>query len=109
MYVGVLREVGNFSSPGWPKPSRRPPQLLILLRRLAHLCCKRMSWKMDGRHGAARFGDSRREGFALMRDQIRHLIAFHALPDEGYLPGGREPSSPDQFVISEGDFEPNAA
>jgi hypothetical protein len=68
-----------------------------------------MSWQMDGRNGAARVGDSRREGFALMRDQGRHLIAFHVLPDEGYGPAAPEQRPPPQFVISEGDFEPDAA
>jgi hypothetical protein len=83
--------------------------LLTLLRRLKHICCQQMSWHMDGRNGAARLGDSRRRGFALMRDQTRHLIAFHSLPEEAHGPAGAEPSALDQFVISEGDFEPEAA
>ena len=68
-----------------------------------------MSWEMDGRPGGAKVGDSRRQGFALMRDQARHLITFHLLPDQGDGPASPEPALFDQFVISEGDFEPNAA
>lgn len=83
--------------------------LLTLLRRFVHLYCDRMSWQMDGRNGAARLGDSRREGFALLRDQGRHLIAFEVVPDEGYGPAVHEPRLLHQFVISEGDFEPDAA
>ena len=44
-----------------------------------------------------------------MRDQARHLITFHLLPDQGDGPASPEPALFDQFVISEGDFEPNAA
>ncbi|MHB8589461.1 MAG: hypothetical protein ACYDA0_11490 [Candidatus Dormibacteraceae bacterium] len=44
-----------------------------------------------------------------MRDEGRQLIAFHVLFDEGYGPATPEPSLLAQFVISEGDFEPNAA
>lgn len=87
----------------------RPGLLLTLLRRLTYLCRKRMSWRMDGRNGAARVGDSRREGFALMHDEGRGLIAFHVLPDEADAPAGPELSALHQFVISDGDFEPNAA
>ena len=68
-----------------------------------------MSWQMDGRIGASTVGESRREGFALMRDDGRHLIAFHVLPNDAYTPGGPEPSPLDQFVISDDDFEPSAA
>lgn len=68
-----------------------------------------MSWQMDGRIGAVTVGESRREGFALMRDKGRHLIAFHVLPGEAYAPSGPEPSLLDQFVISDADFEPTAA
>lgn len=64
---------------------------------------------MDGRNGAVTLGDSRREGFALMRDRGRHLIAFHVLPDQGYGPATAEASPLRQFVISERDFEPDAA
>ena len=64
---------------------------------------------MDGRNGVATVGESRREGFALMRDQGRQLIAFHVQPDDAYVPSGAEPLPLDQFVISEGDFKPNAA
>ena len=90
-------------------PVRRRLVLLNLLRQRVHICCEPMSWQMDGRNGAARFGDSRRNGFALMRDQDRHLVAFHILPDEGYRAAAPEPPPPHQFVISEGDFEPDAA
>lgn len=62
---------------------------------------------MDGRNGAVTVGDSRREGFALMRDRGRHLIAFHVVPDEDCEPA--EPSPLDQFAMSEGDFEPDVA
>jgi hypothetical protein len=68
-----------------------------------------MSWQMDGRHGDARQGDARRKGFALMRDQGRQLIAFHALSEEGPARGPEEPSPTDHFVINEVDFEPTAA
>jgi hypothetical protein len=44
-----------------------------------------------------------------MHDEGRRLIAFHVLPDEADAPAGPEPSALDQFVISDGDFEPNAA
>jgi hypothetical protein len=44
-----------------------------------------------------------------MRDQGRHLIAFEVLSDEGYGPAVPEPRLLHQFVISEGDFEPDAA
>ena len=64
---------------------------------------------MDGRNGVATVGESRREGFALMRDQGRHLVAFHVRSNDTYASGGPEPSPLDQFVISEGDFEPDAA
>ncbi|MHB8688726.1 MAG: hypothetical protein ACYDB4_16260 [Candidatus Dormibacteraceae bacterium] len=68
-----------------------------------------MSWKIDGRHGAARVGDLRRHGFALMHDEGRQLIAFHALPDDAYGLNPAEPSPMDQFVINAGDFEPASA
>lgn len=83
--------------------------LLMLLRRPLHHWRKRMSWQMDGRTGGTKVGDSRREGFALMRDQARHLIAFHVVLDQGDGPAPPEASLFDQFVISESDFEPNAA
>ena len=63
---------------------------------------------MDGRHGTAKFGDSERNGFALMHDPDKRLIAFHALGDES---DGRTPAEPfprDQFVIAEDAFEPKA-
>ena len=44
-----------------------------------------------------------------MSDQARHLIAFQVLSDNGYGSAAPEPSALDQFVISEGDFEPDAA
>ena len=68
-----------------------------------------MSWQIDGRIGAANVGDSRREGFALMRDQARRLIAFRVRSGEGCRLARSEPAPLDQFVISEGDFEPDAA
>jgi hypothetical protein len=64
---------------------------------------------MDGRSGGAKVGDSRREGFALMRDQARHLIAFHVVLQHGDGPASPEASLFDQFVISDADFEPTAA
>lgn len=69
----------------------------------------RMSWQIDRRNGATRSGDSRREGVAPVSDQARHLIAFQVLSDNGYGSAAPEPSALDQFVISEGDFEPDAA
>jgi hypothetical protein len=68
-----------------------------------------MSWHMDGRNGVVMVGDSRHEGFALMRDEGRHLISFHVTPDPGDGPASSEPPHMHQFVISEDDFEPNAA
>jgi hypothetical protein len=44
-----------------------------------------------------------------MRDQARQLIAFHVVLDQGDGPAPPEPTPFDQFVISDGDFEPNAA
>ena len=81
----------------------------MLLRRRVHPFRKHMSWKIDGRHGAAKVGESRREGFALMHDRARRLIAFQAVPDEAYLPAGSEPSELREILIDEVDFEPNAA
>ena len=69
----------------------------------------RMSWQLDGRHGAVMQGASRREGFALMRDQARQLIAFQTVPKDGDGTGDEEPARGEYFVIGEGDFEPTAA
>ncbi|MHB8611993.1 MAG: hypothetical protein ACYDAL_06140 [Candidatus Dormibacteraceae bacterium] len=44
-----------------------------------------------------------------MRDRARHLIAFHLHADESDGLAPYEPAPLDQFVVSEGDFEPNAA
>lgn len=85
------------------------PVLLTLLRRLIHRIRKHMSWQMDGRKDVATVGDSQRKGFALMRDQRRHRIAFHVLPNNAYASGGPEPALRNQFVIGGDDFEPSAA
>jgi hypothetical protein len=90
--------------------------LLSLLRPLIHRCRKHMSWQMDGRNGVAGVGDSQRKGFALMRDQRRHRIAFRALPsqayapaNQAYAPGGPERVLLGRFEIGDDDFEPGVA
>jgi len=44
-----------------------------------------------------------------MRSEGRRQIAFHVLLKDAYAPNGPKPAPLDQFVISDGDFEPHAA
>jgi hypothetical protein len=44
-----------------------------------------------------------------MRDQGRHLVGFHVLANDAYVSDGPEPSPRNEFVISDDDFEPDAA
>lgn len=74
-----------------------------------HPCLNQMSWQIDGRNGIARVGESQRKGFALMRDQERHRIAFHVVPNETDASGGPELTVLHQFVIGDDDFEPSVA
>ena len=62
--------------------------------------------KMDGRNGKAEIGGIRFQGFALMRDSLRRLIAFQATPEELWALSATESPTRDQFVISEDAFEP---
>ena len=87
-----------------------------MLRPLIHRCHKHMSWQMDGRDGVARVGDSQRKGFALMRDQCRHRIAFRALPNPAYAPANQAyaPCDPERvllgrFEVEDDDFKPSVA
>ena len=63
-----------------------------------------MSWELDGRIGTAQIGDAQLKGFAMLRDRLRHLIAFHAFVEDGY--GSLRPESAPKVVISERAFEP---
>ena len=69
----------------------------------------RMSWKMDGRRGVAKSGSAGREGFALMRNPEKNLIAFQAFPTENSDASPSEPTPRDGFVIYESEFEPRVA
>jgi len=63
-----------------------------------------VSWELDGRIGTAQIGDTQLKGFAMLRDRLRHLIAFHAFVEDGY--GSLRPESAPKAVISERAFEP---
>jgi hypothetical protein len=63
-----------------------------------------MSWELDGRMGTAQIGDTRLKGFAMLRDRLRHLVAFHAFVEGGH--GSLRPESAPKAVISERAFEP---
>ena len=63
-----------------------------------------MTWELDGRIGTAQVGDTHLKGFAMLRDRLKHLIAFHAFVEAGY--GSLRPDSTPRLVISERAFEP---
>jgi hypothetical protein len=65
-----------------------------------------MPWEIDGRPGTAVVGESEMEGFALMRDRTRRLIAFHARVSQGFDPTNPAPKGAEEFVISEEAFRP---
>jgi hypothetical protein len=65
-----------------------------------------VGWKIDGRKGRAIFGGSRREGFALMRDPDKRLIAFQPSDDDNFHRDPSQPSTTDQLLIREEAFEP---
>ena len=62
-----------------------------------------MSWELDGRIGTAQIGDMQLKGFAMLRDRLKHLVAFHAFVEDGY--GSLRPDSTPKLVISERAFE----
>ena len=64
-----------------------------------------MSWELDGRKGIAEIGNARLEGFALMRDPAKHLIAFHIDSRNGMGPSDHGSSTTEQFLIDEDAFE----
>jgi hypothetical protein len=78
-----------------------PEWLLILLCRLRYT--QAVTWELDGRIGTARVGHTQLKGFAMLRDRLKHLIAFHAFVEEGY--GSLRPDSTPKVVISERAFE----
>jgi hypothetical protein len=63
-----------------------------------------VTWELDGRIGTAQVGDTQLKGFAMLRDRIKHLVAFHAFVEVGY--GSLRPDSTPRLVISERAFEP---
>ena len=63
-----------------------------------------MTWELDGRIGTAQIGDTQLKGFAMMRDRLKHLVAFHAFVEDGY--GSLRPDSTPKLVISDRAFEP---
>jgi len=65
-----------------------------------------MSWELDGRIGTAQIGNTQLKGFAMLRDRLKHLVAFHAFVEDGY--GSLRPDSTPKVVISERAFEPAA-
>jgi hypothetical protein len=65
-----------------------------------------MAWETDVRKGTARIGTTTREGFILMRDRDKRVVAFHATDSDerrSFLPLHEE----DQFVVPEEAFEPS--
>jgi len=66
-----------------------------------------VSWEHDGRVGSALIAGNQREGFAMLRDRGRKLIAFHASKLRPVY-SASEPSSPnlEDFTIAEDDFVP---
>ena len=64
-----------------------------------------MPWQTDGRTGVASIGATQREGFALLRDAEKGLVAFHArLDTEVFDPSNPRPRPESQFVIPEAAF-----
>jgi hypothetical protein len=66
----------------------------------------RMGWEIDVRKGTATIGATRREGFALMRDREKRLIAFHANDRSDERAAFSPMREPDQFVVEEDAFFP---
>jgi len=65
-----------------------------------------VTWELDGRIGTAKIGNAQLKGFAMLRDRLKHLVAFHAFVEDGY--GSLRPDSTPKVVISERAFEPAA-
>ena len=65
-----------------------------------------MAWELDGRRGTTMIGGEQRDGFALMRDPERGLLAFHAVPPGPFDPTASRPPAAEQFVIDEKGFKP---
>ena len=63
-----------------------------------------MAWETDGRRGVATIGGDRREGFAMLRDAVKRLVAFQSFPIGQFTV---EDSAGDQFTITEDQFEPD--
>jgi len=78
--------------------------LLILLCRGRYT--RTVTWELDGRIGTAQIGNTQLKGFAMLRDRLKHLVAFHAFVEDGY--GSLRPDSTPKVVISERAFEPAA-
>jgi len=76
--------------------------LLTLLCRCGYT--RTVTWELDGRIGTAQIGNTQLKGFAMMRDRLKHLVAFHAFVEDGY--GSLRPDSTPKLVISDRAFEP---
>ena len=76
--------------------------MLTLLCRCGYT--RTVTWELDGRIGTAQIGDTQLKGFAMMRDRLKHLVAFHAFVEDGY--GSLRPDSTPKLVISDRAFEP---
>jgi hypothetical protein len=63
-----------------------------------------VTWELDGRIGTAQVGNTQLQGFAMMRNRLKHLIGFHPFVEAGY--GPLCPDSTPKLVISERRFEP---
>ena len=63
-----------------------------------------MAWETDGRLGVATIGGDRREGFAMLRDAVKRLVAFQSFPARSVTP---QESAIGQFTITEDQFEPD--
>ena len=64
-------------------------------------------WEADGRRGSAVVVGERCDGFAMMRDRERRLIAFHSMPADFQIGASNiAPSGTSQFTIHESDFRP---
>jgi hypothetical protein len=64
-----------------------------------------VSWQSDGRHGIAIIAGVRREGFAILRDRVNKLIAFHADSPPSLLDLDERQRAMEDFTIPEADFE----
>ena len=66
-----------------------------------------MPWEIDVRKGVAVIGSIKRQGFTLMCDREKRLLAFHACEELDFYADALSRERPtDQFVISEDAFEP---